>query len=336
MSVSPAMPMTTASPLRVDEAVIELLCPMCQGPLTTLTPAALSTYTCPHCRESVLCEEGIWRMLSPDQSTHYANFIAEYESIRQAEARGTSDTAYYLALPFEDLSGKHSSQWHIRSATYRHLERTVVAPMAARFRRPLRILDLGAGNGWLSYRLSMLGHRSVAVDLLLNKTDGLGAGAHYAAHLPRMFDRVQASAERLPFADGVFDLAIFNASFHYAENYERTLAEALRCTRSAGAVCIADTAWYPHERDGQQMVQQKRARFTALYGFASSSLEQGEYLTPDRLRALSTALHLRWSVLKPFYGVRWALRPVEAMIRRRRTPSKFFLFLAERTAEHRA
>ena len=78
------------------------------------------------------------------------------------------------------------------------------------------------------------------------------------------------------------------------------------------------------------MVREKHDRFRTLYGFASNSLDHSEYLTPDRLRALSTALHLRWSVMKPFYGLRWALRPLQAALRRRRTPSRFYLFVAER------
>ena len=48
-------------------------------------------------------------------------------------------------------------------------------PLPERTERALRILDLGAGNGWMSYRLALQGHLPIAVDLLTNDRDGLGA-----------------------------------------------------------------------------------------------------------------------------------------------------------------
>jgi SAM-dependent methyltransferase len=269
------------------------------------------------------------RSLAPEEAAKFERFVAEYELVRAAESRGSTDPAYYLALPFQDLTGKLSSQWKIRAVTFRYIERHILEPLAARRGRPLRILDLGAGNGWLSYRLSLLGHQPVAVDILVNEHDGLGAAMHYANHLPSMFPRVQASLDRLPFQNAAFDLAIFNASFHYSTHYATTLAEALRCTRKDGRVVIADTPWYRHEASGLRMVEEKRAYFKTTYGFASDSLPSQEFLTPQRLDDLASALKLEWSVLKPFYGVDWALRPLRAKLARRRPPSRFHIFVAE-------
>ena len=33
-------------------------------------------------------------------------FLEDYSRIRQAEGRGSDDPAYYLALPYRDLSGR--------------------------------------------------------------------------------------------------------------------------------------------------------------------------------------------------------------------------------------
>ena len=41
-------------------------------------------------------------------------FLEQYAVIRHAEGRGSSDSAYYRALPFRDLSGRNTSQWEIR------------------------------------------------------------------------------------------------------------------------------------------------------------------------------------------------------------------------------
>ena len=59
------------------------------------------------------------------------------------------------------------------------------------------MLDVGAGNGWLSSRLSELGHDAVAVDLDDDSGDGLGAGAGR-----KPFPLVQADFDAMPFAPG--------------------------------------------------------------------------------------------------------------------------------------
>lgn len=305
------------------EDTFPLCCWSCGTPLYPLTS---TNHLCSQCGNVTLQQEGIWCALSPHLAQSFDRFIGEYEFIRNAEGRGSNEAAYYLALPYKDLTGKLSAQWKIRGATYRYFERHILRRLP---KGPLRILDLGAGNGWLSYRLSLLGHRPVAVDILTNDRDGLGAAAHYTAHLPAMFPRVQASLDRLPFPDASFDLAVFNASFHYAEDYCRTLAETIRCVRPGGSIVIADTPWYRHESSGTAMVEEKHAHFLATYGFASRSLASKEFLTPKRLESLATALGIRWNTFKPFYGLQWALRPFRAKLKGRRTPSQFHIFMAE-------
>lgn len=313
----------------------QLLCWSCGSAVATLTSdddEHVSHHHCRHCGAITIRCGGIWRCLSPRQVAQYGRFIREYESIREAEGRGSSSPAYYRALPYQDLTGRMSSQWKIRARTFDSFQRHILAPRARSSGAPLRILDLGAGNCWLSYRLALLGHAPVAVDLLTNMRDGLGAGVNYAGHLPRIFPRVQVALENLPFPSGDFDLAIFNASFHYAQDYRRTLGEALRCLRPGGNVVIADTPWYAREESGDAMVEEKRARFQQLYGFRSTSIPSLEFLTPERLDSLASHFHLQWHTIAPFYGARWALRPLLAQLRGRRTPSQFRICAAEVSA----
>jgi hypothetical protein len=79
-------------------------------------------------------------------------------------------------------------------------------------------------------------------------------------------------------------------------------------------------------------LQEKRATFNRQYGFSSDSIQSREYLTPDTLNYLEAHLALKWNVYKPWYGLRWALRPIKASLQRRREPSKFYLLHA-RTEE---
>ena len=133
-------------------------------------------------------------------------FIKDYACIRRAEGRGSIDPAYFLALPYEDVSGRNSSQWKIRAATYRHFESRILPKLETAAGRPLRILDLGAGNGWMSHRLSLRKHHPFAVDIFCDYADGLGAIKHY----PIPFSAVESGFDQLPFADGTIDLVIYN------------------------------------------------------------------------------------------------------------------------------
>jgi SAM-dependent methyltransferase len=332
--------MTTTTQLGTAQAVadggiehpISLLCWQCGEPLGLLTAVTASGYgmwSCNNCGAETPCDAGIWRSVAPLRIEYFKRFVADYEFIRSAEGRGSVDDDYYLALPYKDLSGKNADQWKIRASTFRYMRRHVISPLAALINRPLRILDLGAGNGWMSYRLALLGHSPIAVDLLTNDYDGLGAAIHFSQKLEPLFPRVQAELDDLPFDSSTFDLAIFNASFHYSENYDRTLAEALRCIHLEGAVVIADSPWYADEQSGRRMVDEKHRHFAAKYGFASNSIDNCEYLTPDRLSQLQSNLGLQWKTYKPFYGFQWLLRPLHAKLRNRRPPSHFRIYTAQ-------
>ncbi len=76
----------------------------------------------------------------------------------------------------------------------------------------------------------------------------------------------------------------------------------------------------PHESSGKEMVDEKHMHFLATYGFASRSLASQEFLTPKRLESLATAFGIHWNIFKPFYGLQWALRPLRAKLKGRRTP----------------
>ncbi len=309
---------------------VRLRCPRCGGWISSLSHTNVSDaiLVCSDCCLKLSSEEGIWRALLPERVSHFSRFIRDYEFIRSAEGRGSVNAEYYLALPYLDLSGNNSQQWIIRARTFRYIERHILPRLKPDNRKRLRILDLGAGNGWMSYRLALGGHAPVAVDLLTNDRDGLGAAIHYQKQLTTLFPRVQAELDVLPLMDDAFDLVIFNASFHYSEDYEKTIAEALRCTCTGGTILIADTPWYRNEASGQQMVIERRRSFTQRYGIASDSLNSLEFLTDQRLQKLEARFGLRWQAHTPSYGIRWLMRPLLAKMQGKREPSQFRIYSA--------
>ncbi len=295
-------------------------CPRCRANINQLE--------CQFCGLQMPVDDGIVKALPADRAAHFARFIGDYEHIRAAEGRWSQQDDFYLSLPYKDVSKKNSKQWKIRACSFDYSMRHVL-------NRNLqhnggRILDLGAGNCWMSYRLALANYRPFAVDLRTNDRDGIGAAEHFRKHLPTMFPRFQAELARLPFQAEQFDAAIFNASFHYAEDYVTTLREALRCVRIGGTVIISDTPWYSREESGRRMVAERNSAFFERYGTASDSIKSLEYLTDERLRTLEEQLGIRWTIYRPRYGLKWAMRPVVARLRNRREPSRFRIYAARK------
>ena len=294
---------------------VALRCPRCKGDL--------AGFTCSSCAFNLRIVEGIIRALPPERAERYTQFTKEYERIRAAEGRGSEHADFYLALPYKDMSGRNDGQWRVRARSFDYLLQRILKPVGHG-----RVLDLGAGNGWMSFRLALAGYEPVAVDLLANNRDGLAAAAHYEDYLPEPFLRFQAEMTRLPFQDEQFEIVIFNASFHYSEDYEATLREALRCLRSNGMVVISDTPWYSRADSGRQMVCERKASFLKRYGTSSDSIQSLEYLTDESLQSLAEKVAINWTIYSPWYGFRWALRPWIAKLRGKREPSQFRIYVA--------
>jgi hypothetical protein len=174
------------------------ICPRCRAKLDRVAP---DRFTCPQDGLDFWNIDGIWRFLLPESEAHYSRFIADYETVRLAEGRGGTSATYYRALPFKDLSGHFRSDWKIRARSFNALVKNVLTRIQDPLERSLKILDLGAGNGWLSNRLAAQGDRVIAVDLLVNEQDGLGAWKNYE----HPFTPVQAEFNHLPVMDSLAD-----------------------------------------------------------------------------------------------------------------------------------
>ena len=255
-------------------------------------------------------------------------FLDEYSTVRGAEGRGATDAAWYFELPYRDLSGKLASQWEIRAQSWRCFEQRALPELTRTIQPALRVLDLGAGNCWMSWRLANLGHSPIAMDIFTDKRDGLGAAHHYTARTP--FAVVEAEFDNIPLPGNSIDLAIFNASFHYSADYGRTLTEVLRVVQPEGAVVVMDTPVYRTQEHGRRMVEERKQRYRERFGFPSVAQQSTEYLDETTIQRLGERFGLRWTIYRPWYGLRWHSRPVKAWLRHKRPPSRFWILVGER------
>jgi len=331
------------APPLVRKAAFRFACPICRTPLEQV---GLDTWSCPADARQFACVDGIWRFLPPDRAAAFAPFLRDYTTIRDAEGYGYDQPARYRRLPAVDPADPLAWQWRMRAASFASLRRRVIArqeaqrnakntPFFVSLRVPsraiegLRVLDLGAGVGWLSHQLARLGHLPCAIDLNLDPRDGLGAARHYGGDWPC----IHAEFDRLPLADQQADIVIYNASLHYSAEYRATLTEALRVLRPGGQIAIMDSPIYRRAASGRQMIAERQIAFARDHGTRSDALPSVGYLTWAMLDDLGRDLGLRWRIIRPWYGWRWALRPWRARLARKREPSTFALLVARRTGE---
>jgi SAM-dependent methyltransferase len=260
--------------------------------------------------------------LSPER-----RFFAEYGAHRAAEGRALDATSLH-ALPYLS-TGPFARQWAVRARTYDAFVARVLTPASLQQRGALRVLDLGAGNGWLSWRAALAGHASVALDIRDDDIDGLRGGDDYVADANASFDRIAGSFEALPLDDHSVDVVVYNASLHYALDLVATLREAKRVVRPRGHIAILDSPFYAREAHGEAMLAEKRRDATARFGERAAtlmSLPFIEYLTRERLAAASEGLELDWHRYRVRYPLWYEMRPLIARLRRQRRPSRFDLW----------
>lgn len=264
-----------------------------------------------------------------------SQFVREYRAVRRAEGWGSDQADYYRALPYRDLTARFDAIWRIRARSFDVFITEVLSPLERRrIGRPLTVLDLGSGNGWLAYRLARRGHAVIALDLLDDALDGLGAIRGYREDAS--LRPVLSEFDRLPLPDASADLAVFNASLHYSTDYCQTLRETLRVLRTSGTVVILDSPLYSDARSGDRMVREREARFLSRYGFASNALPCEHFLTPRRLDEISARLGISWRTYLPRLDFRTSMARKLDGLRARREPARFPVVVGGRSDRHRS
>lgn len=109
-----------------------------------------------------------------------------------------------------------------------------------------RVLDIGAGPGWIPIRLARL---SPGMELLgVDSSEAMLAVAAKNARRAGLADVVRfeaADAKALAYPDDSFDLVLSHQTLHHLERPEQMLAEAARVLRPGGALLIRDVVRPP-------------------------------------------------------------------------------------------
>ncbi len=146
--------------------------------------------------------------------------------------------------------------------------------------------DMGAGTGWLSYRLAETGFRCYATDISSDPQIGLGAAIAYdsTAH---GFERAIASLMRWPFLERSIDVAICNASLHYAADTRPVIEEATRVLRPGGEFIVLNSPVHRDRASAGRAAADFQARLRKLGGSGSLVDAHRHFVAPELEAALA-------------------------------------------------
>jgi ArsR family transcriptional regulator len=103
---------------------------------------------------------------------------------------------------------------------------------------PLRVADLGCGEGYLTIEAARWASRVIAVDrsdVVLNRAKSLAARRRVGNVVWK-----RGELEKLPIKDASVDVALLSQALHHATSPARAVAEAARITVPGGRVLILD------------------------------------------------------------------------------------------------
>lgn len=203
-------------------------------------------------------------------------FLDAFSDFRARHRTGYLDPKIYADLPSSGLVHDRSI-WYPRLVDLRLLDRVIGN------RTKLRVLDIGAWNGWLSHQLTRRGHRVIALDYFTDPDDGLGAVRHY----PLRFDAVQFDLERLDLLDERFDLVIADRCMAYFVDIPRSVEQMKTLLAPGGTLLLTGLNVYSDTSVIDAHFKGSDARFREAYGLPYLFKPVKGYLAPSDARGLA-------------------------------------------------
>ena len=212
-------------------------------------------------------DNGVYCLIPEDKKEKLAYFLKAFQEYRTENEQRILNVALYKNLPFSiaDVAWK-SKQKDIKIVTDLCQNKT-----------NLKILDIGAWNGWLSNHLSKNGHQIVATDIFLDAFDGLKALQHYNND----FLALQLFPNELWRIEATFDVIIFNRNWAYIENKEAVFLDVKKLLKPHGKILFTGLTFFRDASKIEQQLQKMDVNFKTKYNIPILYFKTKGYLNYD-------------------------------------------------------
>jgi ubiquinone/menaquinone biosynthesis C-methylase UbiE len=191
-----------------------------------------------------------------------------YLKVRQLEGRLLSDEIV-KKLPSSSLLNIYAKEWIWRARSLARLKRYLPQ------HKPLKILDLGCGNGWLANQLAENQQWTVwALDL--NKME-LEQGARLFGSSRLTF--AYADVLQSPFPEKNFDVIVLTASVQYFPDLSQLIVALRKLLNPKGKIHVLDTPFYQNESE-QTAAQQRTLNYYTQLGVPQMANYYHHHLWP--------------------------------------------------------
>ena len=195
-------------------------------------------------------------------------------------------------LPNMPVSHPHYEEWLARKWSSSKL----IGYLGAQ-NKPLRILEVGCGNGWLSFQLSKLKNSRV-VGQDINFTELQQAARVFNGYTKLRFIYGDMFSGIL--SDRRFDTIVFAASIQYFSSLQKILELSLDRLNPGGEIHIIDTHFYkPSELT---VAKQKKETYYRSLGFPEMATYYFHHSLEELIGFRYQLLHNPWSLQHKLFG----------------------------------
>lgn len=224
-----------------------------------------------------------------DGSSDAGAFEKLYMLLRKKEQRLYTDEEV-RNLPQIAATHPYFKEWQLRKRSCDRLLKYLDQK-----NKPLHILEIGCGNGWLSAQLARNTSGQV-VGMDINKEELTQAARVFSDISNLRF--ISGDIRSAQLEHNSFDIIIFAASLQYFSSLSEIMQSAFQCLRTGGEIHVIDTIFY--KKNHVEAARQRTKDYYTALGFPGAADYYYHHCIEDLKNFPATILYNPFSWIRKF------------------------------------
>ena len=246
----------------------KILCPICHSPLS------LETYNCQN-NHQFSQENGVIQLFTPETSARLIPYLENFNQYRKKAGWHINDPTIFPRLPHIS-EATALGHWKPKQHDLRLIKKLLTG------KKSLKILEIGAWNGWLSHHLVKWGHSLTTIDYFDSQNDGLKAMKFY----PQDWIALQMEVEDISILAGKYDVIILNRCYAYYTDPILALQKLKKKLVSGGMILLTGLNIYSDGDRRKAEFEAYKENFRKENGFEMMSKPTKGFLDLEDQNAL--------------------------------------------------